>query len=125
MVTHFIKIAKVSAYTCSSSSGITVVLFLQRLNALQNFNSVMAIISGLKSAPIERLKKTWNLVSKRDINQFERIWHIMFDTSDNKRKLRDLHNHCKLPVIPFLGMDTLVTSCFLLSSLLAFLQVYT
>ena len=28
---------------------------------MQNYNSVMAIISGLKSAPIERLKKTWNV----------------------------------------------------------------
>jgi hypothetical protein len=28
---------------------------------MQNFNSLNAITSGLKSAPIERLKKTWNV----------------------------------------------------------------
>jgi hypothetical protein len=102
MITHFIKIVK-------------------RLHEMQNHNCVMAIISGLKSAPIERLKKSWNvsfsqsfifihshlfcfkLISKRDINFLERIWHVMYDTTDNQRKLRDLHNHCKLPVIPFLG----------------------
>ena len=43
---------------------------------MQNFNSVMAIISGLKSAPIERLKKSWNVsarllrFSKQTNNQF-------------------------------------------------------
>lgn len=28
---------------------------------MQNFNSLMAIVVGLKSAPIYRLKKTWNV----------------------------------------------------------------
>jgi len=85
MVTHFIKIAK-------------------RLNELQNFNSLMAIIVALKSAPIYRLKKTWTLISKRDLNYFEKISHIMFDTSDNRSRLREMHKDCKLPCIPFLGI---------------------
>ena len=86
MLTHFIKIAK-------------------RLNELHSFNSLMAIIVALKSAPIYRLKKTWSAhVSKRDLTQFERLADLMFDTSDNKRKIRDMHMHCKLPCIPFLGL---------------------
>ena len=86
MLTHFIKIAK-------------------RLNELHSFNSLMAIIVALKSAPIYRLKKTWSQhVSKRDLSYFERMADIMFDTSDNKAKIRDMHMNCKLPCIPFLGL---------------------
>ena len=86
MITHFIKIAK-------------------RLNELHSFNSLMAIIVALKSAPIYRLKKTWSQhVSKRDSTCFERLADLMFDTSDNKRKIRDMHMNCKLPCIPFLGL---------------------
>jgi hypothetical protein len=71
---------------------------------MQNLNSLMAVIVALKSAPIYRLTKTWALVPKRDSNYFDRISDIMFDTGDNKRKLRDMHNNCKLPIIPFLGL---------------------
>ncbi len=86
MISHFIKIAK-------------------RLNELHSFNSLMAIIVALKAAPIYRLKKTWSQhVSKRDVTQFERLADLMFDTSDNKRKMRDMHMNCKLPCIPFLGL---------------------
>ena len=86
MITHFIKIAK-------------------RLNELHSFNSLMAIIVALKAAPIYRLKKTWSQhVSKRDLAYFDKMADIMFDTSDNKRKIRDMHMNCKLPCIPFLGL---------------------
>ena len=86
MLTHFIKISK-------------------RLNELHSFNSLMAIVVALKSAPIYRLKKTWSQhVSKRDTTTFERLADLMFDTSDNKRKIRDMHMNCKLPCIPFLGL---------------------
>jgi hypothetical protein len=86
MITHFIKMAK-------------------RLNELHSFNCLMAIIVALKSAPIFRLKKTWSQhVSKRDTTQFERLADLMFDTSDNKRKIRDMHMNVKLPCIPFLGL---------------------
>ena len=85
MISHFIKIAR-------------------RLNELHSFNSLMAIIVALKSAPIYRLKKTWSQhVSKKDASQFERLADLMFDTSDNKRKIRDMHMNCRLPCIPFLG----------------------
>ena len=77
----------------------------KRLNELHSFNCLMAIIVALKSAPIFRLKKTWSQhVSKRDTAQFERLADLMFDTSDNKRKIRDMHMNVKLPCIPFLGL---------------------
>ena len=31
---------------------------------MQNFNSAIAITNGLKSRPIERLKKTWNVYNR-------------------------------------------------------------
>ena len=48
------------------------------------------------------------------MNSFERIGQVMFDTSNNQHKLRELHNHCKHPVIPFLGrfFNFVIYSCF-------------
>jgi hypothetical protein len=86
MITHFIKIAK-------------------RLQELHSFNSLMAIIVALKSAPIHRLRKTWTQhVSKKELNFFERISDLILDTSENKRRFRDMHMNCRLPCIPFLGL---------------------
>jgi hypothetical protein len=86
MITFFIKMAK-------------------RLNELHSFNCLMAIVVALKSAPIFRLKKTWSQhVTKRDASQFERLADLMFDTADNKRKMRDMHMSSRLPCIPFLGL---------------------
>lgn len=77
----------------------------KRLNELHSFNSLMAIIVALKAQPIYRLRKTWSqYVNKRDVAQFERLADLMFDTNDNKRKIRDMHMNCRLPCIPFLGL---------------------
>jgi hypothetical protein len=86
MITIFIKMAK-------------------RLNELHSYNSLMAIIVALKAQPIYRLKKTWTqYVSKKDTAQFDRLADILFDTNENKKKIRDMHMNCKLPCIPFLGL---------------------
>ncbi len=86
MITHFIKMAK-------------------RLYELHSFNSLMAIIVALRAQPIHRLRKTWTQhVHRRDVAQFERLADLMFDTDDNKRKVRDAHMSAKLPCIPFLGL---------------------
>lgn len=85
MITHFIKIAK-------------------RLNELHSFNSLMAIIVALRSAPIHRLKKTWLGVAKREVTYFDRLADMMLDTANNKQRVRDLHMNCRLPCIPFLGL---------------------
>jgi hypothetical protein len=39
------------------------IFIYQESNALRNYNAVMAIIAGLQSAPIYRLKDTWNVSS--------------------------------------------------------------
>lgn len=43
-------------------------------------------------------------MSKRDTTQFERLANLMFDTSYNKRKIRDKHMNVKLPCISFLRL---------------------
>lgn len=37
------------------------IIIAEESRAMRNFNSVMAILSGLQSTPIYRLQKTWNV----------------------------------------------------------------
>ncbi|XP_078358029.1 ras-specific guanine nucleotide-releasing factor RalGPS2-like [Oculina patagonica] len=84
VLTHFIKIAK-------------------RLLELNNLHSLKAVISGLQSAPIYRLNKTWALIYRRDRAQFDRLAELLSE-EENKKQLRDYLSAVKLPCIPYLGM---------------------
>eukprot|EP00794_Sanderia_malayensis_P016243 gene16243-17882_t len=84
IISHFIKIAK-------------------RLLELNNIHTLKAIVSGLQSAPIYRLIKTWSLVSKRDKDKLERLNELVSE-DENRVKLRAFLENAKLPCIPYLGM---------------------
>ncbi|XP_066294161.1 ras-specific guanine nucleotide-releasing factor RalGPS2-like isoform X2 [Branchiostoma lanceolatum] len=83
-LSHFIKIAK-------------------KLFELNNIHSTMAVVSGLRSAPIFRLTKTWALLSRRDKAVFERLAEVLTE-DENRQRLRDYMEDIKLPCIPYLGM---------------------
>ncbi|XP_047472834.1 ral guanine nucleotide dissociation stimulator-like isoform X2 [Penaeus chinensis] len=61
----------------------------QELRMLKNFSSLKAIISGLQSNPIYRLKKTWGAVIKDKAELFEELARI-FSEENNQLNQREL-----------------------------------
>jgi hypothetical protein len=45
----------------------------QELRVLKNFSSLKAIISGLQSNPVYRLRRTWQSVPKEKLEIFEEL----------------------------------------------------
>ncbi|CAI2173196.1 18774_t:CDS:2, partial [Funneliformis geosporum] len=70
---------------------------------LNNFNSLTAIISGLNSAPIHRLKRTWELVNAKTIATLEILNKIMNSTK-NFAGYREMLHSVNPPCVPFLGV---------------------
>lgn len=59
-----------------------------RCYELSNFNSAMAILTGLSLGAVSRLKRTWNKV---EIDEIERLQSV-FDPSNNFRRYRTMFN---------------------------------
>ncbi|XP_034634146.1 ras-specific guanine nucleotide-releasing factor RalGPS2 isoform X1 [Trachemys scripta elegans] len=76
----------------------------KKLYELNNLHALMAVVSGLQSAPIFRLTKTWALLSRKDKTTFEKLEYVM-SKEDNYKRLRDYINSLKMtPCIPYLGI---------------------
>ncbi|XP_060853922.1 ras-specific guanine nucleotide-releasing factor RalGPS2-like isoform X1 [Rhopalosiphum padi] len=84
LITQFIKISK-------------------KLYDLNNFHSLFAVISSLQSASVYRLSKSWNNVSKKDRQSFDKLANV-FSECNNWRNLRDHLETLRLPCIPYLGV---------------------
>ncbi|EMR10382.1 hypothetical protein PNEG_01634 [Pneumocystis murina B123] len=74
-----------------------------RCRSLNNFSTVTSIISGINSAPIHRLKRTWELVTKKTINTFDSL-NKMMDSTKNFSEYRELLRLINPPCVPFLGV---------------------
>lgn len=55
--------------------------------SLQNYNSMMAIISALNMTSVRRMKKTWGSCKSKLTAEFESLEHIM-DPSGNFKNYR-------------------------------------
>ncbi|GCB67776.1 hypothetical protein scyTo_0000771 [Scyliorhinus torazame] len=84
ILSHFIKLAK-------------------KLLELNNLHSLMAVVSGLQSAPIFRLSKTWALVSRKDKATFEKLDYLV-TKEDNYKRMREFISSLRMvPCIPYLA----------------------
>uniref|UniRef100_A0A667YN45 Ral GEF with PH domain and SH3 binding motif 2 n=1 Tax=Myripristis murdjan TaxID=586833 RepID=A0A667YN45_9TELE len=78
--------------------------FNQKLCDMNNLHAVMAVVSGLQSAPIFRLTKTWALLSRKDKATFERLEYLTAK-EDNYKRLRDyIRSQSMVSCIPYLGI---------------------
>jgi len=70
---------------------------------LNNFNSLMEIVSSLKSEGIARLKETWQLITAKSIEKWKKLSKLM-DPQGNyelyRVTLRDVHP----PFLPYVGL---------------------
>ncbi|RKP02709.1 hypothetical protein CXG81DRAFT_10478 [Caulochytrium protostelioides] len=84
MIRHFIKVG-------------------ERLLALNNFNSLMAVISALNSSTVTRLVKTWNHVATKHRHAFQVLCHAM-QNDKNYAAYRTRLRSTAAPCLPFLGL---------------------
>ncbi|XP_059405413.1 ras-specific guanine nucleotide-releasing factor RalGPS1-like isoform X3 [Carassius carassius] len=85
ILSHFIKIAK-------------------KLLELNNLHSMVSVVSGLQSAPIFRLSKTWALISRKDKATFEKLDYLI-SKEENCARMREYIRSLKMvPCIPYLGI---------------------
>ncbi|KZZ95782.1 cell division control protein Cdc25 [Ascosphaera apis ARSEF 7405] len=70
---------------------------------MNNYSSLMTIISALATAPIDRLGRTWYQVSARTMAMLERMRTLMQTTKNFALYRQTIHN-VNLPCIPFLGI---------------------
>ncbi|VEU24147.1 DEKNAAC105397 [Brettanomyces naardenensis] len=78
----------------------------EKLLELKNFSSMTAIISGLGSTSISRLKTTWSLLPKKTLSDFEKMDNLMSigkNYSEYRNMLKFIADDGD-PCLPFLGM---------------------
>ncbi|KAJ1553866.1 hypothetical protein HK405_006677, partial [Cladochytrium tenue] len=74
----------------------------EKCRTLNNFNTLMAILAGLNTAPIHRLKRTWELVPAKNMGGLEALRETMDSTKNFSRYRETLHS-INPPCVPFLG----------------------
>ncbi|KAE8264041.1 hypothetical protein A4X03_0g1235 [Tilletia caries] len=79
------------------------ILIADRCRALNNFSTMTAIISALNSAPIHRMKRTWDAVNQRTVGNLDSLMRTMSSTK-NFAYYRDLLHKLNPPCVPFLGV---------------------
>ncbi|KAI1341761.1 ras GEF [Xylariaceae sp. FL0016] len=70
---------------------------------LNNYDGLMAIICSLNSSIINRLRKTWDVVSLKRREMFKTMQAIVEPSNNNKALRTRLQGHVP-PCLPFLGM---------------------
>jgi len=70
---------------------------------LNNFNSVMEIISGLNNFAIQRMRELWNQLPPKLVKIFEYLENVMDTYHNYKNYFHELANR-KGPIVPYFGL---------------------
>jgi son of sevenless-like protein len=74
-----------------------------KLREIKNFHSMMAIVLGVMSPPVSRLKKTWEGVASANIKTYEELQQICHPAK-NHEALRTALKLIVPPCVPWLGL---------------------
>jgi son of sevenless-like protein len=80
-----------------------LILVADRCRTLNNFSTMIAIVSGLNTPPIRRLKRTWEQVNQRNMAQFQAC-EVTLDSNQNFKKYRSMLASVVPPCVPFIGV---------------------
>jgi len=75
---------------------------------MNNFSSMAAIIAGLNAAPVDRLKRTKELLSAKTLAMKEDLDKTM-DSSKNFANYKEMLKTINPPCVPFLGKSIRLT----------------
>lgn len=79
------------------------VTILKCCTDLNDFNTAVAVLSGLQSAAVCRLEKSWSSLSKKDWQVFAQLSDLL-SPNKNWENYRTLLRQAKPPCIPYLGL---------------------
>lgn len=79
------------------------VAIADRCRSLNNFSTMTAIVSGLNSAPVYRLRRTWDAVNQKNVGTLEALNKVM-QSSKNFSDYREMIHKLNPPCVPFLGV---------------------
>ncbi|KAI0632185.1 ras GEF [Trametes polyzona] len=74
-----------------------------RCRGMQNYSTMTAVISGLNTPPIRRLKRTWEQVNAKIMSQLK-VCESTIDTNKNFNNYRSLLATIQPPCVPFIGV---------------------
>lgn len=104
VIKHFVSVADVSWPKSSVCFGEQLLIWKKRCRALNNFSTLTSIISALGTAPIARLKRTWDQVPQRTQTVLESMRRVMASTK-NFGEYREALHAANPPCIPFFGKE--------------------
>lgn len=79
------------------------ILVADRCRNLHNYSSMVAIVSGLNSPPIRRLKRSWEQVHSRHLTQLSNC-EMTIDSGKNFNNYRSTLAKVTPPCVPFIGV---------------------
>jgi len=111
MVTHFNKVSNWIASEILKVQPLKeravilnrFIIIAEESRALRNYNGTMAILSGLQSAPIYRLKKTWSLLPSKTWDIWDGLNSLM-GNQKNFSSYRETLSKADPPCVPYIGI---------------------
>jgi son of sevenless-like protein len=79
------------------------IIVADRCRSLHNYSSMVAIVSGLNSPPIRRLKRSWEQVNHRHVSQLNTC-EMTIDSGKNFTNYRTTLARIAPPCVPFIGV---------------------